>query len=518
MVHNLWLTDQAQPSFQQGEISAVAQVDICSKTEGNRPQITTPSLFCVEGESLHVAAFDTRAAPRAVTRRITVAGAPSRIIFSERLNMLIVGSVRVEVKPARPPQQPKPKRLFRPMIDLIFPDGDPVEMEPNIDGGIPQPPPRDDFWKPGERIMGLLEWFPKGEGKSYHLLVVNTIIGQADKHTGQGRILILNFVKDENTGKLRLTEKNPSRCDKPVFSVAAYGDSSLVSGRGNELVLRTLRVSDRKWNEIVTHKLRSPAISISVKYPFIYVTTARESLSVFTFEEDKFVPQFSDNVARDGLRHLHLPSTGITLASNKTCSVAGLWQPPERPISNSLTTLFEAVLPACITQLRQGFVRPPWCVPTHSDQGHPKTSSTILGSSADGTLYQFDILNIAEWRLLRFIQNMAMRNPEVCPFTYQGPHRIHIEPSLAKGQYMHVDGDILARIVERSCERRGIVLLREMLEVERSAELRFIDFDSPQERLNRFKQLVKEALTVGYGEDPVEVAMVYLTCAVQLVL
>lgn len=428
--------------------------------------------------------------------------------------MLIVGSVRVEVKPARPPQQPKSKRVFRPMIDLIFPDGDPVKMEPNIDGGSPESSPRDAYWKPGERIMGLLEWFPKGEGKSYHLLVVNTIIGRADQHTGQGRILILNFVKDEKTGKLRLAEKNPSRCDKPVFSVAAYGDSSLISGRGDELVLRTLRVSDRKWNETVTHKLRSPAISISVNFPFIYVTTARDSLSVFTFEEDKFVPQFSDSVARDGLRHLHLPGTGMTLASNKTCSVAGLWQPPERPISNSLTTLFEAVLPACITQLRQGFVRPPWRVPTYPQQENPKARPAILGSSADGALYQFEILTMVKWRLLRFIQNMALRHPEVCPFTHQGPHRVHLEPSMAKGEYMHVDGDILARIVERG----GTDLLRRMLKVETSAELRFVDFDSPQERKNRFEQLVKEALMLGHGEDPVEVAMMYLTRAVQPVL
>lgn len=428
--------------------------------------------------------------------------------------MLIVGSVKADVKPARPPLQPRGKRVFRPMIDFIFPDGNSFKTEPDVDGENLDPPPRDAFWKPGERIMGLLEWFPKGEGKSYHMLVVNTMIGQANNDTVQGRILILNFIKDENTGKLRLIEKNPSRCDKPVFSVAAYGDSSLVYGKGGELVLRTLRVSDRKWNEIITHKLRSPAISISVAFPFIYVTTSRESLSVFTFEADRFVPQFSDSVARDGLRHLHLPNTGITLASNKVCSVAGLWQPPERPISNSLTTLFEAVLPASITQLRQGFVRPPWRSPAHPLQEPAKPSPSILGSSTDGALYQFDILNEAEWRLLRFIQNMAMRNPLICPFTHQGPHPVHIEPSTAKGQYMHVDGDILARIVERG----GLTLLRVMLEVERSQEQRFVDFDSSQERQNRFEQLVQEALTVGSGEDPVQVAMAYLMRAVQPVL
>ena len=436
--------------------------------------------------------------------------------------MLIVGSVKAEVRPARPPQQPKSKRVFRPMIDFIFPDSDPVKPEPDSDGDIPAPtpPPRDAFWKPGERIMGLLEWFPTGEGKSYHLLVVNTMIGHQTSETARGRILLLNIIRDENTGKMRLSEKHPARCEKPVFSVAAYGPSSLVYGRENErgedeLVMRTLRVLDRRWDETITHKLRSPAISITVAHPFIHVTTSHESLSVFTFEDHKFVPQFSDGVARVGLRHLHLTNTGITLASDKICSVAGLWQPPERPISNSLTTIFEAVLPASITQLRRGFVRPPWRSPAHPRQQEPsKPSLSILGSSADGALYQFDILNEAEWRLLRFIQNMAMRSPVVCPFTYQGPHYRHIEPSMAKAEYMQVDGDILARIVERG----GVELLKQMLGVERSQELRFVDFDSPQERRNRFEQLVKEALIVGDGEDLVEVAMVYLMRAVQPVL
>ena len=430
--------------------------------------------------------------------------------------MLIVGSVEVEVKPARPPYQPRSRRVFRSTIGFILPDGDPVKMEPDIDGQSESTRPPDAFWKPGERIMGLLEWFPKADGKSYHLLVVNTMIGRPNTETAQGRILLLNFIKDENTGKLRLSEKSPAKCEKPVFSVAAYGASSLVYGRDGELVMRTLRVSDRRFDDPVTHKLRSAAISISVTFPFIYVTTSRESLSVFTFEHGKFVPQFSDDKARTGLRHLHLPSSGITLSSDLLCTVAGLWQPPERPISNSLTTLFEALLPGSITQLRQGSVRPPWRSPPPPQPDPPTPRPSILGSSADGALYQFDILTEPQWRLLRFIQNMAMRSPVVCPFSHQGPHQQHIEPSMAAARYMHVDGDVLARIVERG----GVRLLRQMLDEERAAELRFVDFDGPRERRRRFEQLVREALGVtdAHAEDLLELAMAYVGRAVLPVL
>ena len=511
MVHSIWLTDQGQPALQQGELSAIAQADIWTTTD--EKGASTPSLFCVEGNLLHLAALDTRAAPRVVTRRIPVAGTPSRIIFSTRLNMLIVGYSMTEVKFARPPQRPRPKRVFRPMIDFIFPDGDPVKTEPCTGAENPNTQPRHAFWRPGERIHGLLEWFPSEGGKSYHMLVVNTMIGHATTFTAKGRILFLNIARDENTGRVRLTEKHRFNCEKPVFSVAAYGPSSLLYGTGNELVLQTLRVSERKWDDKVTHNIRSPAFSISVTSPFIYVMTARHSLLIFKFENNTLIPQFSDDVARDGLHHLHLPDSAITLASDKFGIVAGLWQPPKRPVSNSVTTLFEAVLPASITRLRQGFVKPPWRIPKVSSSSPDPTeiAPSILGSSADGAIYQFTILNEAEWRLLRFIQNMAMRSPVVCPFTGQGTHEIHIEPSTDKLHYMQVDGDILARILERG----GLYLLREMLEAERTKEQRYVDFDTPQERQRRFEELVEEALEMKVWEDPLEIAMGYLMRAVQ---
>ena len=79
---------------------------------------------------------------------------------------------------------------------------------------------------------------------------------------------------------------------------------------------------------------------------------------------------------------------------------------------------------------------------------------------------------------------------------------------------MHVDGDVLARIAEPGGEQ----LLNEMLDVDRTAELRFVDFDSPRERRERFEQLVGDAVGVARGEDPVAVAMRYLMRAVQPVL
>ncbi|KAH0563278.1 hypothetical protein GP486_002149 [Trichoglossum hirsutum] len=98
----------------------------------------------------------------------------------------------------------------------------------------------------------------------------------------------------------------------------------------------------------VEHNLRSSIVHISVKEPFIYASTASDSLSILSWDGAKLVPQFryeeiphqrllswhvnsptlSDEVARSGLYHLTLPAENITLATDKEGTVTGIWQPP----------------------------------------------------------------------------------------------------------------------------------------------------------------------------------------------
>ncbi len=106
--------------------------------------------------------------------------------------------------------------------------------------------------------------------------------------------------------------------------------SSLIYCCGNELIVQTLRLPDKKWLRPVKHMLGSPSTHISVVDSFVYVTTARHSLTILKFEDDQLRPQFSDRVARDGMHHLNISDSSITLVSDKACSVVGLWQPPRK--------------------------------------------------------------------------------------------------------------------------------------------------------------------------------------------
>jgi hypothetical protein len=288
--------------------------------------------------------------------------------------------------------------------------------------------------------------------------------------------------------------------------------SSLLYCCGNELVFQTLRLPDKKWLPPFKHTLGSPSIHISVAGLFVYVTTARHSLTILKVENDELRPQFSDRVARDGLHHFHTRDPSVTLVSDKACSVTGLWQPPressvqiiglaerraERRTESSAITLFEAILPKSITRLRSGALSSAWCSSLTTQR------ETVLGSSADGTFYQLLILSETTWRLLRFIQNLALRNRLICPFQYSNPPHKHIEPSTKKNRYMHVDGDVLIRLVNLG----GASLLQAMLEQEPHPDNRFHDYETAVARYGRFCELVRDVAGGDGPENPVQAAI-----------
>ena len=198
------------------------------------------------------------------------------------------------------------------------------------------------------------------------------------------------------------------------------------------------------------------------------------------------------------------------MVSDETNVVSGLWQPPGTRLNNSTTTLFAARLPVSIIRFQKGSIKPSW------HRGRSTESTTILGCSSDGSFYQIEIINEATWRLLRFIQNMAERNGDICPFTYLDRRRRHIEPSTKHHHYMHVDGDILVRLLERG-QPDSETLLEAMLDQDPEPAQRLYDFDTSGNRRERFTDLVNAALE-GHDGDPVEATIDYLRNLLQLVL
>ena len=523
-VHSVWITDQEETFFQQGAIKALAQPH-----SSHSSYLTPGSLFCIERSNLHVADIGSSAGPRALPRRFPVDGTPSRVIYSSRIGRLIVGFTKSVIRDSHRNGghvRMKSKRLLFPMLTFIDPSEDnTTKIEPEEASANENDPSSDAssqdlvssrnlskpivrcIGKSGEKILGLLEWFPTENGTTLYQIVINTLRTRRAPRNPTGQILFYTLTKDQ-AGTVVPTWKYSIKCDDPVYCLAAYGTASLVYCCGFELVLQTYSLTEKRWSHNAKSTLRSRGQAISVRASFIYVTTIAESLLIFEVNGNVLVPRFSDIVARNGLHHQLLSQCSIIMISDQSDTVTGLWQPTKPRSDDSTITLFEAKLPTSIAHFHQSFMKPCWCA------GSWANTEAIIGSAIDGSFYQFEIIDQATWRFLRFIQNMAERNQVVCPVTYREDPRRHLEPSTKNLHNLHVDGDILVRLLE--CGRPNSEdLLREMLDQEPERKHRQYDFANAAARTRRFTELLLDAAIDGGsdGEDDrdlVEVTIDYL--------
>ena len=380
-----------------------------------------------------------------VPRRLTIEGTPQRVMYSARLDKLVVLYYKDQFMPTDGRHVGANQRFLQYAVTFVDPNDDPIKPDPDEDDATLSTVSQG---RPGEVFLGSTEWFPEGSNGVHHMLVINTGTTHMPPQQPLGRILVFSI---SNAGVLTL--KSTIEKQAPVQALVPYSSSSLLYCCGLELCLQTLDsspsyASGRKWQEPFKFTLRAPGRRLSVVEGFIYISSGN-SLSIFTFENNTFVPQFNDEVARDNLCHLNLPEHSLILSSQTSKMIAGLWQPPKKRINNSTSTLFEANLPASVTSFCR-VKRPLW----QRDFGHGVASDTIIGCSINGSLFQFDILDEASWRLLIFIQNLALRNPEVCPsLDAIVAHKRSLDPSPADPLNMHVNGDILRRLLERAAER-----------------------------------------------------------------
>jgi len=174
-VHRIWLTDRNRPAYQQTSMKAVTQVGPQRHLENSE---IVGSLVCVLGNELVMSALDDSGGPRIVPRRIAIGGTPTRMIFSRKLNKLIVGYMTLEMRPARPVNghsRSSGKRFLRPTVQVIDPDSDSIKADDlmdAVDHGKPSPGRAKTLYpigKPGERILGML-----GTQVSIHLIRMDT--------------------------------------------------------------------------------------------------------------------------------------------------------------------------------------------------------------------------------------------------------------------------------------------------------------------------------------------------------
>ena len=532
-LNKVHFTGHDLPNFQQGSMTSFTQIDPVT-TEG----FMEGAIYFLAESQLHLACLKQE--PYLVPRQLLIGGSPTRILYSSFLQKFIALYIRISITQPRQTNGHHVRaaqRALRPVIGFLDPSSDSVEHDPDgIDNRGVRPLGE---CNPGEKVLGMMEWFPlEDDDKTYPLLILNTLVKQSGQ-AASGRLLLFAIRRGVN-GEVALDYKNAClEFDFPVYAVASYGRSSLIYCCGKELVLHKLVMNgSKRWNQPVRYTMGSPAAHIIVHADEVYVTTTKDSLNIFKIEDDKIIYQFTDQVARNGLHHLVVPNHSLTLVSGMGCEVVGLWKPPSLRIDNSMCTVFQAVLPGSITRFRH-ITRARWyressmtsklkisdktpsflksssnmAIPrkNHINEGHPnRTADAIIGSSADGTLYQFDILNEPSWRLLRYIQNMVMQDAVVCPFPnyFQNPN---IEPSTSVKRHMQVNGDILHRLIDRG----GVILLENILDrdvenhsqdmmdldtMDEDDEERRASSENASPRRERFKELVAEVSDLADGK------------------
>lgn len=483
VINKIWLTDHSTSDSQQCRLDCFTQAS--SNVPKGYSQFGAGSLFYVSGSNLLLADLSLSPGLEMIPRRLALTGTPTKMIYSEHLNKLIVLYKTITEKSFSSSglrlDRSNPS-ISKPVLALVDPDSgsvrsllDSTDEKLNVLEGTRV--------KTGEKFLGMMEWFPTdGNGRRYHLLVINTIIKRVASDEPTGRLLL--FVPStREDGQISAEPKKLLDRNAPVWCVALYGDSSLIYGCGYELVLQTLNMGDRgRLGPEITTTLHSPATYISIDGKIIHVSTKGSGHLIFHVNDGKLAPICGDVSGQSEMHHLTLPKDLMVVTADREGRVAGLWLPPEPQLGRTAPLVFEATLPSSITKFCQ-ITRPVW------QRKFPYLESqAILGSSEDGAFYQLSILSEPAWRLLAFIQNMAEREDRICPYPHLWIQEKPIEPSTMRKKNMHIDGDILTRLMERG----GASLLEEMLRKEPNPDFSESDYATAQGRGERFNELIRD--------------------------
>lgn len=459
----IWLTDALRPDLQQPRIMSVAR---------QRPRSSAGihgRLLLVSGKTLLLADLGTEV--KAVPRHIRIGGTPTRLFYSHNLEVLVVAAS----------VNGKSTLLF------IDPEtGEDLSSPLERHGGLPA-----DFvsglGNPGERVFRLFEWSYVKAAQVWHFIIASTNTGRLLIISVENQELIQKEISrprgvskktpngqedqdamsdfsgsdtsesdTERRSKIEYYTRHKFKCPEPVYSVTSFADGLLWCS-GEKLFCDILE--NKKFKRVAEYELPSPARSLKYQDGIIYALTNEHSLEVLRLVTDsgsyKIVRTHGDRISRFALHHAILDRTGdrpIHLLSDKHRSVVGLW-PTENTKADTLETVFEGQLPYSVLRFRSANCRPTWDPVWNSNLNfdgispHSMSQPEVLGLSIDGSLSNHTILEFHAWKFLRFLNNLCIRSPTVCEFTYMDdsmPLDTIMDPKIM----MHVDGDILKRCLE----------------------------------------------------------------------
>ncbi|KAL4891626.1 mono-functional DNA-alkylating methyl methanesulfonate N-term-domain-containing protein [Aspergillus ambiguus] len=479
-LQRIWVTDQNNPAYHPKGISSFAMTSIDGVND---------TLFCFADGQLLICTLDQNA--KTVPRRIDLPGSATKLAYSQHLKSLIVAYTRTAYDTDSDPI----KRLSRSYIEFVDPDLQTAVSCPLDSPAEENPQP----WRPhgaaGEKISCILEWTPTKGDEQYHFIV----LGSARKHQqDRGRVIFLQASRDASSSRIECSVKYIHKFEQPVFAIAPYGGFTLMVSTGREIVPLEPKFSQTRGFRAARYPVLSPAISMTAREPYLYMSMSRESLMVLKADEDKLTLHAYDRQKHDGLSHIYLGGDRkLTLTSSRGGRVSLLTESGVTEQDKMMpVALCEAHLPSSVSQLSIGSKR------AHTSSG----SAVVYGTTMSGTVYSFSMLNEKEWRLLRLLQNLCMRDALICPFTPKrkrqrnpvGNDSLQFQPT-----QMHIDGDILSRLLKHGPDQLMHMLITDEFYSHSSPET-----GSPQAIRERFLELCTEVL--GETTNAVEAVMGWL--------
>ena len=422
------------------------------------------ALICSADDHLLFASCAARS--QAVPRRLPLTGNPFRLTYLEHLQKFAVGVELTTVTRSR-------IRSTIPGIEIVDIEGDQKQDR------TPSTPYL--LGKVGERITCMTHWTPKAQEKQYGMIVFGTRLERSNPASCDGRLVFATA--DRADDGLKVRHKRTYRFAKrPVYSLASYGDSSLIVGLGQSLLLQSLDFTTRRWQRQTEHQLPSPAVQISVVESKIYVTTAKHSLLLFGIENNRFVHIATDKQSRNGVSHTVLSDGPVMVGSRLNGgTVTGF----SDGSGKTLSTLFEACMPQNLTVTRKAL-----------GSTEPSKGQRFYASTIDGAVYEFMTLSNSQWRPLHFVQSLQRQNQGTLFQRFaamnklQSGHTTKVQP-----RDMHIDGDMLRLLVDQRPDH-----LRLMLESSSASSVSTYPGLSPEEKVQYLRDLLRPIL--GQSEDP----------------
>ena len=441
------------------------------------------SLFCITDGQLLICTLDQAA--KVVPRRISLPGSASRVTYSKHLKSLVVAYTRTKLDTTSNPI----KRITYPHIDFVDPDS-----TEQVIGSVGPEESASQQWRPkgaaGEKITHIMEWMPKRDGQAFHFIVIGT--ARKTKET-RGRVIFLLASRDpSNPSQIKCSVKHVHKFDGPVHTIAAYGDLTLIVGSGNYVIPLIPNFGGTQTAKITRYLLMSPAVSITVREPYLYVSSSQQSLVVLKMCYGRLEFHAQDRQKLDGLSHVQLGEPKFTLTSSRGGRVSLLAKTGPTPDDCLLPAAnANAHLPVSVMKLIKGTKPSPLAFP-----------NVVYGTTITGAVYRFSILNEREWRLLRLLQNICVADPLISPFMPKKKRKRNPVESSHLPSRMHIDGDILGRLAER-----GAGYWQQMLDTEDFANT-LPTGDGSKAVREEFVEAYEQLL--GQSSEPVEVVMRWL--------